>query len=205
MQLLILTNNLHKQREIKTFFKKYPIELLTLRDFPNFKPLEPTNHTQPHYAVEQTQHAASTLGVWAFSDVSCLFVPALDTYFYDGETREDEKEKRKKLLHAMGELKDIARCAVFSCYLCLASPKKIEKKVSGSCEGLILEQEQGQNGFGYDPLFCKHDYGKTFAEVSELVKNQISHRGKALELLWNYLEQLPAITSLLLEGDSRKH
>ena len=58
----------------------------------------------------------------------------------------------------------------------------------GLCRGSILEKEHGTNGFGYDPIFCYAD-GRPLAEMSTAEKNQISHRGKAVKLLDNYLER----------------
>lgn len=90
----------------------------------------------------------------------------------------------------MAKLSDIDRSAYFECCLVIASPEGIKKTVSGLCEGTILEEERGRNGFGYDPLFMKNDYDKAFAELDESTKNRISHRRKAIEKLLTTLETL---------------
>ncbi len=67
---------------------------------------------------------------------------------------------------------------------------RIKKCVRGVCEGTILTEEKGGKGFGYDSLFVKYEYGKTFSELEENVKNRISHRRKALDKLHLLLESL---------------
>ena len=62
----------------------------------------------------------------------------------------------------------------------------------GACEGKILFEPRGQNGFGYDPLFVPNGFEKTFSELGDDVKNKLSHRAKALEKLKNYLNKLPS-------------
>jgi len=99
-------------------------------------------------------------------------------------------ENRKKLLEDMRHLTDIQRQGYFECCLALATPKSVEKCVRGVTEGMITLEERGSGGFGYDSLFIKHEYGKTFAELEEDVKNRISPRRKALDKLLLTLESL---------------
>ena len=82
------------------------------------------------------------------------------------------------------------RYAYFECCIVLASPEGVKKCVRGICEGTLLLQEKGGGGFGYDPLFIKHGYSKTFAELEETIKNRISHRRKALDKLLTALESI---------------
>ena len=63
-----------------------------------------------------------------------------------------------------------------------------------TCEGMIAAEERGRSGFGYDALFLKHEYSKTFSELDEETKNMISHRRKALDKLLPFLEALCATT-----------
>ena len=74
--------------------------------------------------------------------------------------------------------------------LALANPNGLKKCVEGICEGSIFRESRGRNGFGYDSLFIKNDYEKTFAELDDNVKNRISHRRKAFERLSTFLETL---------------
>lgn len=175
--------------------KPFNFDLLSLLDFPNYTPPEETGETFKENAVLKAVHAARELGCYAIADDSGLVVPALNgapgvySRRYAGTSATD-KENRQKLLHEMKDLNGPARQAYFECSLAVASPQGLEKCVQGSVEGMIGESEKGSDGFGYDSLFIKHEYGQTFAQLKEDVKNQISHRRKALDRLRPYLESL---------------
>jgi XTP/dITP diphosphohydrolase len=115
--------------------------------------------------------------------------PGIHSKRYAGDNAADV-DNRQKLLEAMRHFHGLDRSAYFECSLALCCPDGMEKSVTGTCEGHILFEERGSNGFGYDPLFVKHDYDKSFAEVTESVKNRISHRRKAFEKLLPTLETL---------------
>ncbi len=197
MELLIATTNGHKIREIKAYLKQLrTYDIYSLLDFPNYSPPEETGETFEENATLKAKHAASELHMWTLADDSGLVVPSLKgapgiySARYAGPKATD-KDNRKKLLQEMSSLEGIARNAFFECCLVLCSPAgEIKKCVHGSCEGSIIAKEQGGRGFGYDPLFKKHDYNQTFSELSESIKNQVSHRAKALSKLLIYLEGL---------------
>jgi len=84
------------------------------------------------------------------------------------------------------------RKARFVCALCLASPEKILIETEGTLEGLIAEEEMGENGFGYDPVFFVPALNKTVAQLTREEKNAISHRGNAIRRLKPMLKQLIA-------------
>jgi len=195
MKLLIATSNVHKIRELRTMLKAFKFDLLSLHDFPHYVPPEETGETFRENAILKAVHAAKTLGLYAIADDSGLVVPALGGApgIYSARfagTKATDKENRKKLLSAMQDLQDASRQAYFECWLAVASPQGLEKCVQGTVEGMILDQELGSSGFGYDALFIKHEYSQTFAQLKEEVKNQISHRRKALDKLRPYLETL---------------
>lgn len=196
MKLVLATTNLHKLREFKEMFKSLPkIELFSLVQFPDYLPPEETGITFQENAILKAIHAAHHLGHWVLADDSGLCVPALGgapgvySRRYAGENATDQ-ENRQKLLEAMQHLGEDQRYAYYTCALSLASPQGIKKTVEGICEGVILSSSKGRNGFGYDSLFLKHDYDKTFAELDESLKNRISHRRKAFERLIVYLESI---------------
>lgn len=188
MELIIATTNVHKIREFRALLQGIPfLDILTLHQFPNYQPPEETGSTLQENAAIKAVHAAKTLNKWALGDDTGIFVPALkgapgvNSRYYAGPTATD-KDNRKKLLEEMASFSDLERAAYVECALALANPEGLYKTVTGVCEGLISNDERGNNGSGYDPLFYKHDYGrKTFAELAEDVKNRVSHRGKALE------------------------
>lgn len=196
MKILLASTNLHKIREFKDMFKSLShIELLSLRQFNDYVPPEETGATCKENAILKAEHAAKHLNVWVVSDDSGLVIPALKgepgvrSARYAGSQATDA-DNRKKLLEEMKNLTGESRSAYYECVLAVANPEGLVKCAEGFCEGFITEEPRGGNGFGYDPLFIKNDYDKTFAELDENVKNKISHRRKAFERLLSFLETL---------------
>jgi len=196
MDVVIASHNLHKIREFREMLKKFrSFEVLSLLNFPEFQALPEVGKTFQDNATEKAIHAAKTLNMWALADDSGLVVPALmgapgvQSRRYSGEEASDA-ENRRTLLHAMEGMEGLQRTAYFECCLVLASPQGVKKVVTGTCYGAILREERGRNGFGYDSVFVKDEYDKTFGEIDEATKNRISHRRKAIEKLSSTLEML---------------
>ncbi len=195
--LVIASRNGHKIREIRSFLRVLPqYDIYSLLDFPNYTPPEECGSTFEENALLKATHAAQALGKWVLSDDSGLVVPALSgapgihSARYAGEEASD-KENQKKLLLDMEGLEGIRRSAYLECCLVLANPEQVVKVIQGICEGEIVDKPHGSNGFGYDSLFVKHDYKKTFGQIEESIKNQISHRAKALEKIRLSMELNP--------------
>lgn len=198
VELLLATTNIHKIREFRAILKPHArFDLLSLADFPHYVPPEETGETFEENAVLKAVHAAKSLNRWTLADDSGLVVPALNgvpgvfSARYAGKDATD-LENRKKLIEEMQHLLDEDRQAFFECSLALASPAGLKKCVKGTCEGTLLTQDRGNGGFGYDPLFVKHGYNQTFAQLQESVKNRISHRRKALDKMILALESILA-------------
>lgn len=196
MELVIGSQNVHKIREFREILKKYThLDLLSLHNFPQYRAPEEEGQTFQAIAEKKALHVAQQLQKWVLADDSGLVVPALKnepgifSRRYAGNDATDA-ENRRKLLDQMCDLKDLDRSAYFECCVVLASPDGIKKTVKAVCEGMIADQERGRNGSGYDSIFIKNDYDKTFAELDETAKNRISHRRKALEKLFGTLETL---------------
>lgn len=196
LQLVLATTNLHKVRELKTMLKPLAhVDLLSLSDFPDYVSPEETGATFEENAILKATHAAKTLNQWVIADDSGLVVPAIKgapgvlSARYAGKDATDF-DNRKKLLDAMQHLLEDDRQAFYECAIALASPAGLKRCVKGICEGILLQMERGNGGFGYDPLFVKHGYSKTFAEIEESTKNRISHRRKALDKILLSLESL---------------
>jgi XTP/dITP diphosphohydrolase len=197
MQLVLATCNIHKIRELKGMLKKIklPLDILSLLDFPKYAPSQETGASFEENAIMKATEAARALNCWALADDSGLIVPALggkpglNTARFAGKQASD-KDNRQKLLLEMQSIKDSNRHAYFECALALAHPQGLKKSVRAVCEGSITMEEKGRNGFGYDSLFLKHEYSKTFAELEEEVKNLVSHRRKALDKLLPCIEDL---------------
>jgi XTP/dITP diphosphohydrolase len=200
MELVIASTNVHKIREFRSLLKplvekKLLQDVLSLLDFPNYIPPPETGSTFEENALLKATHAAKALKKWSLADDSGLVVPALHgqpgvfSARYAGEHATD-RENRKKLLSEMSLLQDTARDAYFECAIAIASPEGFQRVEKGVCEGTILEEERGGNGFSYDSIFRKHDYSKTFAELDESIKNRVSHRRKAFDRILFLLESL---------------
>lgn len=197
MELVIASTNMHKVREFRTLLKPLGFDILSLHDFPSYNPPEETGKTFEENAILKSQSAALFFNKWSLSDDSGLIVPSLKglpgvhSSRYAGNDATD-RENRLKLLSNMKAFDDADRFAYFECVIAITSPDGAIKSFQGTCEGSIIEEERGRNGFSYDPVFRKHDYSKTFAELSEDVKSKISHRGKALDKALLFLQSIRA-------------
>lgn len=194
LKLLIASSNLHKVREFKALLKPLgDLDIYSLKDFPDYvAPFEDQENFE-EIVKAKALDAATKMGMLAIADDSGLVVPAINgepgiySARYAGLEATDQ-DNRVKLLNRMKDLKDDQRCAYFVCSVCLALPNEVIKLVSAQCHGQILESPRGGNGFGYDPLFLKNDYGKTFAEMDETLKNRVSHRHKAFLKIVPYIK-----------------
>ncbi len=196
MELVIASKNVHKIREFRTMLKDITsLDVFSLLDFPQYTPLPETGNSFEENATTKATRAAKELNKIVIADDSGIVIPALNgkpgiySARYAGEKATD-KDNREKLLIEMSRLNENERAAYYECCIVIAAPEGPKKVVHAFCEGEILTQERGNLGFGYDALFLKHDYGKTFAELKEETKNRISHRRKAFDKILHYLETL---------------
>ncbi len=202
MEIVIASSNLHKIREFREMCKLLKnIDFLSLKHFPNYVAIEETGNTLIENATLKAVHASQVLNKWTLADDSGLFVPILNgapgvhSRRYASENPTDS-ENRQKLLRELQEMSEIKRSAYYECCLVIAAPGAgVKKYVTGRCEGYITMEERGRNGFGYDSIFMKNEYNKTFAELEESVKNQISHRMKAFQKLLPFLEAMQTSSS----------
>lgn len=198
MELVIASRNLHKIREIRAILKpQFPFDYLSLLDFPHYSSPQESGNSFEENACIKGNHAAQALGRWVLADDSGLVIPGLDnapgtqSARYAGEGATDQ-QNRQKLIQALESLQEGERTGYYICTLVLVSPHGIKAKTVGLCEGSLILTPRGGQGFGYDPLFLKYDYNKTFGEMDEETKNKISHRRKALDKL------TPAFQTLLV-------
>lgn len=196
IEIVIASTNTHKIREFRDMLKNIPnLDILSLNDFPEYVPPEETGSTFEENAIFKAVSAAKNLNRFVIADDSGLVVPALKgapgvySARFAGSHATD-LDNRKKLLSEMANFVDEERNAYFECCIVLASPTGVEKAVKGICEGTIAMHDKGGSGFGYDPIFMKHGYNKSFAELGDAVKNRVSHRRKSLDKLLPFLEAL---------------
>ncbi|MBI4727850.1 XTP/dITP diphosphatase [candidate division TA06 bacterium] len=197
MQIVIATRNAHKLKEITQILKVDGVEFLSLNDFPECPEAEEAGRTFADNALLKAQTVAHHSGCWALADDSGLEVDALEgrpgvhSARYAGEVVDPLKNIQKLL----AELKDLPRerrTARFVCALALVSNHNRAYFAEGKIEGVIIKQPQGQDGFGYDPVFLLPELGKTMAQLSPEEKNGISHRTLALKKIAPLIASLSA-------------
>lgn len=181
--LVLATRNQGKISEFERLLAGFDIEIKSLKDFGNIPTVLEDGKTFDDNAYKKAHFTAKALGFPALSDDSGLMVdalggdPGVHSARYSGERATDEDNNRK-LLKAMQGVNN--RKAVFMCVIIIAVPGGPALTYEGMCEGEIAREPQGDNGFGYDPLFYYPPLKKTFAQISQEEKNRISHRGKAM-------------------------
>lgn len=188
MKLVLATHNPGKVQEIDEMLKdKHEIELLSLLNYADAPAVVEDGKTYEENATKKACVIAQYTGHQTLADDSGLEVDALDgapgvhSARYAGENASDT-ERIKKLLDALQNVMQEQRTACFKCAVAIAQPDGQSEVVVGICEGQIIHGPRGLQGFGYDPVFVPAGYDKTFAELGGVVKNQISHRAKAMAM-----------------------
>jgi XTP/dITP diphosphohydrolase len=187
-ELVLATRNRNKIRELREIVKKTKMDLslLSLDDFSDVPKITEDGKDFRENAVKKATLLAKAVGRLALADDSGLVVDAIDgrpgvcSARFAGEEATD-RENNEKLLKLLRDVPEKRRQATFVCYVALADPEKLIEIVEGRCTGVIVSEETGSGGFGYDPVFQPIGYGKTFAELPAEVKNRISHRARAME------------------------
>lgn len=196
--IVIATRNPGKAKEFSALFAKEGYQTKTLLDYPELPDVEETGKTFEENARLKAETIAHLLQQPVLADDSGLVVDALNgmpgifSARFAGEQKSDAANNAK-LLHELTDVSDDKRTAHFHCTLVFAAPQKESLVVEANWNGRIGRIPQGDNGFGYDPLFIVPEYGKTSAELSSEEKNEMSHRGmavKQLEKVWkDWLEE----------------
>lgn len=182
--LVIATRNQGKTAEIRDLLEGYPITIKNLEDFGPIPEVVEDGDTFDDNAYKKSSFTARVLGYPAIADDSGLVVDALDgapgvhSARYAGPDATDA-ERCSKLLEALENQTN--RKAAFHCVISIAVPAGPALTYEGRCEGTILTEPVGSNGFGYDPVFLYPPLNKTFAQLTIPEKSQVSHRGRALQ------------------------
>jgi len=185
--LVIATSNPGKLDEFKEMFRDIPVTLKCLADYPQITAPNENGRTFAANAKIKATYYARNLKEYCLADDSGLEVKALSgepgvrSARYAGEEATD-KDNNDLLLQNMKF--QITRTCRFRCALAVSNPNgKIVAEADGSCEGMLLHEPLGDNGFGYDPLFWSTELHKGLGEADPDEKNKISHRGKAVKKL----------------------
>lgn len=186
------SRNKHKINELRETLNDLDIELKSALDFLRLKEVEEDKLTLEGNALKKAQYVYEETGLPSLSDDTGLEVDALDgrpgvfSARYAGESA-SYQDNVDKLLSELKGVDSKDRTAQFRTVVALVS-KGGTHTFEGICRGLILEQERGSKGFGYDPVFQPDGYKQTFAELDAEVKNTISHRGRAIKKFYSWLK-----------------
>ena len=194
MKLVFATNNKHKLDEVRKITSRHPVEIVSLAEINCFDDIPETADTLEGNALQKAQahYIQEKFGLNCFADDTGLEVEALNnapgvySARYAGPGH-DSEANMKKLLHEMEGKEN--RKARFRTVIALVWNGKTYT-FEGIVNGIITTTKRGENGFGYDPIFIPEGYEQTFAELGNDIKNQISHRAKAVEKLDEFLTQL---------------
>lgn len=190
-KLYLASANPHKLAEFQGMLGSSPIIVMSAGELGDIHWEETGTSFQENALIKVKALAAHTKHP-ILADDSGLVVPALQgqpgvySSRFAGEDASDQ-DNMDKLLEMMKDLDGLERRAYFSCVLCYRDSRHNDYYFEGRCSGSIVREGRGLQGFGYDPIFQADGFEKTLAELDSTVKNQMSHRRKALD---QWLSQL---------------
>lgn len=188
MNLVFATHNKNKLKEVQALLPKN-ITLLSLDDIGCFEDIPETADTIEGNAILKANYVKEHYNLDCFADDTGLEVEALNgepgvySARYAGENKDNDANINKVLEKLENEPNRNAR---FKTVIAL-NLNDHQLLFTGICEGSILKEKTGNHGFGYDPVFQPNDHEKSFAEMDLSEKSKLSHRGKALQKLLEYL------------------
>ncbi|HAR63359.1 MAG: non-canonical purine NTP pyrophosphatase [Candidatus Margulisiibacteriota bacterium] len=198
MKLLIATKNNHKSMEIRAFFEGSGLELESLLDYPEIPETIEDGNTFEENAIKKARECMQQTGILTLADDSGLEVdilggkPGVLSARFAGPGASGE-EMCKKIIDLMSGVPWEKRTARFRCVIAIVCGDKLDL-AQGTVEGYILNELNGEGGFGYDPIFYYPPLDKTLAQIDLSEKNKISHRGQALTKAKMLLEKYKTIS-----------
>ena len=197
-KIVLATQNKGKIKEFAAMLAKSPldVEVISMPDISDAPEIIEDGSTFKENAYIKAKAVCSQTNLITLADDSGLEVdcldgaPGIDSAIFAGEPRDDRKNN-EKLLSLLQGVSYEERTARFRCAICIMIPSGEYFETYGTCEGIIVNEPKGENGFGYDPVFYLPQYEKTLAQLEAELKNTISHRseafGKAVKILTNIL------------------
>lgn len=191
-RIVIASNNAGKLREIRDILQPLGFTVVSQQEAGISIEVEENGETFAENAALKARAVYEALHCPVIADDSGLLVDALDgapgvhSHRFAGEGATDA-DRNAKLLELLDGVPAEKRTARFECVLCYVDAAGETHFISGTCEGRIGTTPAGENGFGYDPLFCVGD--RTMAQMTEEEKNQVSHRANALAKLARYFQE----------------
>ncbi|HEY8464950.1 MAG TPA: XTP/dITP diphosphatase [Bacillota bacterium] len=200
-RLVLATTNKGKIREYLKLLRGFAVEIVGLEQYPGLTPVAEIGHTFLENAVLKAKAVAEQTKELTLADDSGLEVDALggEPGIYSaryGQPGWNDRQRYEYLLQRLQGVESGKRQARFRCVIALYDPAGSRLETAeGTVEGRIATAPQGEQGFGYDPVFYLPELGRTFAELPESQKNLLSHRALAVAALKEKL-------SLILGGDN---
>jgi XTP/dITP diphosphohydrolase len=199
MKLVFASNNKHKLEEVRQILPTH-VEVISLREIGFVQDIDETGTTLEENSALKAREVWNWLtdnslldsvdGVFADDtglEISALGgAPGVRTARWAGDEACD-MNNRQKALHELAGVKD--RAARFRTVVSLIIKGEMQQ-VEGIVNGEIAIEEEGDGGFGYDPVFIPEGYNNTFASLSSEEKNAISHRGRAMEALRKLIDNI---------------
>lgn len=195
MKAVLASKNPHKLVEISQITKKFDMELVLESELGVDIDVEETGTTFEENSFLKANAVMQATGLPALADDSGIAVDALNgepgiySARYGFDESLDDAGRVQLLLKNMEAVPDGARQAQFVCVITLVTPEGKVIQARGEVHGEVLRETAGEGGFGYDPIFYYPPFGKTLAQVTPEEKNQVSHRAKALKILYEKLKE----------------
>lgn len=193
-RLLIATHNPDKVKEIRGILAGLDIALVTLEDYPAVQPTVEDADTLEGNALKKAGEAFRATGIPTVADDT-----GLEVFYLNGEPGVYSSRyagpgatyagNRKKLLERLRGVPPRRRGARFRTVVAFVPYAGTHHLFEGACPGVIVEQERGDGGFGYDPIFLPDGYTETFGEMQLSLKNTLSHRARAFMNFADFLRR----------------
>ena len=195
MKVVLASKNKHKLVEISKITEKFDMELILESELGVDIDVEETGTTFEENSFLKAEAVMKATGLPALADDSGIAVEALNgepgiySARYGFDDTLDDWGRLQLLLKNTEQVPDGQRQAKFVCVITLVTPDEKVIQARGEVHGELLRAPAGNGGFGYDPIFYYPPFGKTLAEVSAEEKNQVSHRARALRVLYEKLKE----------------
>ena len=194
VELVFATNNNHKLNEVRAITGTR-FSIISLKELGCFDEIPETGDTLIENALQKAQYIHNKFHCNCFADDTGLEIESLNGRpgVYSARYAGEHCSFKDNIKKVLSELKGITNRK--ACFITVIALIIDEKKYffEGRIEGKIIETERGTNGFGYDPVFKPLGYDKTFAEMTEDEKNNISHRALATKQLNDFLQTCPIL------------
>lgn len=194
MKIIFATGNEEKMREIRMIMADLGMEIMSMKEAGISTDAEENGKTFEENALIKAKAVAEHCQEIVLADDSGLEIDALNkepgvySARYMGEDT-SYHVKNHNLIERLEGIPEEKRTARFVCAIAAVLPNGRILQTTAAMEGRIGYEERGENGFGYDPIFMLPEYGKSTAEIAPELKNQLSHRGKALQMMKEKLKE----------------